>query len=57
LTYIYRCPVCKRVREEDHSIKDTPDIYCKKDGQKMVRVIAGGGAVLFPMSSRSRGVT
>ena len=57
MTYTYRCPKCRKVKEADHSMKEDPAIYCHKCGQRMTRVIAGGGAVLFPMSSRTRGVT
>ena len=57
MTYLYECPVCKNVREEEHGMKENPDVYCLRDGEKMFRVITGGGSVLFPMSSRARGVT
>jgi predicted nucleic acid-binding Zn ribbon protein len=57
MTYTYKCRKCLHVQEEEHGMKEYPVVYCPRDGEQMVRVIQGGGSVLFPMSSRSRGVT
>jgi putative FmdB family regulatory protein len=53
VTYQYRCPKCRRVEEYEHGMKEEPDIYCKRCGQTMTRVITGGSTVIFPMSTRS----
>ena len=61
--YEYRCPVCGNRQEHSHGIKAEPDVRCERKaagarcGAKMTRVVTGGGAVLFPMSSRVKGVT
>ena len=64
MLYQYRCPVCGWRTEHEHSIKADPVIRCERKvangcrcGAAMKRMIPGGGAVLFPMSSRAKGVT
>jgi len=61
--YEYRCPVCGSRTTRWHGMTEQPDVRCERKaagarcGAKMKRVVSGGGAVLFPMSSRTRGVT
>jgi len=64
MTYLYRCPVCGHKQYHQHSIKVDPVVKCARVmpsgarcGAAMRRVVTGGGAVLFPMSSRTRGIT
>ncbi len=57
MTYIYRCPKCRRVREIDHGMQEKPDLYCHRCGDRLKRIVTGGGSILFPMSSRKNGVT
>jgi putative FmdB family regulatory protein len=40
--YDYKCPECKHVQEESHSMKDDPVILCKKCQTQMKRIISGG---------------
>ena len=64
MTYLYRCPVCGHKAYHEHSIKTDPTYRCERTvaggarcGAVMKRVVTGGGAVLFPMSSRTKGIT
>jgi putative FmdB family regulatory protein len=52
MTYIYRCPECRHVQEQEHSIKVDPDYFCPRCGIRLVRVIQGGSTVIVPYGSR-----
>jgi predicted nucleic acid-binding Zn ribbon protein len=64
MVYTYRCPACGHKKIHEHSMKVDPVVRCERKvaggcrcGAVMKRVIPGGGAVLFPMSTRTRGIT
>ena len=52
MQYTYKCPICRHVQDEEHSIKDDPPIYCFRCGKEMKRVLSLAGGVIFPMSTR-----
>ena len=46
-TYEYCCEACKAKAEIVHGIKENPEIKCLKCGKVMIRLISGGGGVIF----------
>lgn len=47
MRYDYRCTSCESVQEEEHAMKDSPKIKCKKCGKKCEKVITGGAGIIF----------
>ena len=46
-TYEYLCERCKAVVETEHGMTETPKINCPKCKKRMIRLITGGGGVIF----------
>lgn len=47
MRYDYECPSCKRVQEEEHSMRENPKIKCQKCQTIMSRIITGGTGIIF----------
>ena len=45
--YDYRCEKCDDIIEVEHSMKESPEIVCKKCKSIMKRVITGGTGVIY----------
>ena len=51
ITYLYKCPICKKEKELKHSINEEPEIMCEICNARMRRVPMGGHAMFIKMSN------
>jgi len=47
LRYDYKCKKCDKVYEMLHSITENPTFNCPECGEQLMRVVTGGGGVVF----------
>jgi putative FmdB family regulatory protein len=51
--YEYECNDCGNIQEENHSMKESPEIKCNKCQKIMSRIISGGSGFKFMGGSPS----